>query len=165
MDRKLPMVIRILGISLFAVLALYRFLILMVSLPPHGPAPEGPFFRRFFIAETNQLTTHLAEAAATTTETWQCNHGSSLSSSLYYFILTLILTLILSSSCLYFIFILYDLHLTYTSSSSYTSSFNFSFPFEMSFAKQFHFPSSQRPRLQGSVVLEIGHAPWKFQKL
>lgn len=67
MDPKLPIAVRVLGICLFALLALYRFLILMVSLPPHGQAPEQRWLQPFFIAETRELTTHMAEAAAANT--------------------------------------------------------------------------------------------------
>ena len=69
MDPKLPIAVRVLGICLFALLALYRFLILMVSLPPHGQAPEQRWLQPFFIAETRELTTHMAEAAAANTAT------------------------------------------------------------------------------------------------
>ena len=70
MDPKLPMFLRVLGISLFAVLVLYRFVILMVSLPPHGQAPEQRWLQLFYIAETRELTNHMAEAGAANIETW-----------------------------------------------------------------------------------------------
>jgi len=67
MDGDLPIPWRVLGVSLFAVLALYRFMILMVSLPPHREAPAHRCLQPFFIADTRELAKHMAEAAAANT--------------------------------------------------------------------------------------------------
>mgnify|MGYP002803552449 FL=1 len=67
MDGDLPIPWRVLGVSLFALLALYRFMILMVSLPPHREAPAHRCLQPFFIADTRELAKHMAEAAAANT--------------------------------------------------------------------------------------------------
>ena len=71
MDGDLPIPWRVLGVSLFALLALYRFMILMVSLPPHREAPAHRCLQPFFIADTRELAKHMAEAAAANTDSWQ----------------------------------------------------------------------------------------------
>ena len=71
MDGNLPIPWRVLGVSLFALLALYRFMILMVSLPPHREAPAHRCLQPFFIADTRELAKHMAEAAAANTDSWQ----------------------------------------------------------------------------------------------
>ena len=68
MDGDLPIPWRVLGVSLFALLALYRFMILMVSLPPHREAPAHRCLQPFFIADTRELAKHMAEAAAANTD-------------------------------------------------------------------------------------------------
>ena len=65
----LSLPLRILGISAFAVLAVYRLMVLLVSLPPYRLPPENRFLLRFFISEPKLLALHIAEAAATITAT------------------------------------------------------------------------------------------------
>jgi len=61
----LPLAVRIAGIAAFGLLALYRFVILMVSLPPYRLPPTDPCLLRFFLAEPRLLAMHMAEAFAT----------------------------------------------------------------------------------------------------
>lgn len=60
----LPLATRILLISVFAVAAVYKVMVLTVSLPPHLPPPRHPVARRFFVADYRSLAMHIAEAFA-----------------------------------------------------------------------------------------------------
>ena len=64
MDVKLLLPLRLLGLSLFSLLLIYRTAVLMVSLPPHREAPQHSCLQKLFVGDPNDLAKHLAEGAA-----------------------------------------------------------------------------------------------------
>jgi len=56
--------IRVAVISIFGSVALYKLVVLTVSLPPHRPPPRNPRVRYFFINDYKQLALHIAETFA-----------------------------------------------------------------------------------------------------
>jgi len=62
-----PLWIRIPLIVIFSVAALYKLMVLTVSLPPHVAPPRNVYLRRFFISDFNILSMHISEVFATMT--------------------------------------------------------------------------------------------------
>jgi len=59
---KLPMVVRVVLISLFFVASLYKVALIAISVPPHRPPPRSACLRRyFFVSDFKSLVMHWAE--------------------------------------------------------------------------------------------------------
>lgn len=57
----IPIIISVSVITVFAVVATHKLLILMASLPPNRLPPEHPLLHRFFISDPRVLALHIAE--------------------------------------------------------------------------------------------------------